>query len=191
MSLRRSATFAAGLLRRHISCGAEDHPRLRDAGCERGRVHDIGRGIGFCRLGEAEVQDLDRAVRGDPDVGRLQISMNDALLVRRLDPVDQLTDDREHRVEPQRPGGRLAFDELEHEVIRADVVEVADVRMVQSRNEARLAREPVRELDRGDFDGDVALETRIAGSIHLSHAAGPDETGHFIRAEMRAGCERH
>jgi hypothetical protein len=43
----------------------------------------------------------------------------------------------------------------------------------------RILREQVRE----DLDGDVAIEPRIAGAIHLSHAAGADGGQDFARAE--------
>jgi hypothetical protein len=78
-----------------------------------------------------EVQDLNHAFERDLDVGRLQIAMHDVLFVGGFDPVDQLLNDGHRFVERQRPFEGLTFDVLHHQVIRANVVEVANVRMVQ------------------------------------------------------------
>ena len=71
------------------------------------------------RLGDAEVEDLDGAVRRDLDVGRLQIAMDDAALVRGVERVGIC------RAIAARPrtalrraetiGERRTFDELEHQ----------------------------------------------------------------------------
>ena len=84
--------------------------------CAALRLHD---------LGEAEVEQLDRAVRPQLDVRRLQIAMDDALLVRRLESDGDLPRDRDRLVERERPGRdavrqRRPVDQLEHE--RADAV---------------------------------------------------------------------
>ena len=92
-------------------------------------------------LRQTEVEHLHRAVGGDLDVGRLEIAVNDAALVRGLQ--------RRRRSAAQcsaRPSGgsrsardtlgqRLAFDELQDEAADAravfDAVDRADVRMVE------------------------------------------------------------
>ena len=73
--------------------------------------------------------------------------MDDVLLVRRLDAVDQLPHDRERLVERHRPGQVLALDVLEHEVIGADVIEMTDVRVIQ-RGIDRASREKRSENSR-------------------------------------------
>ena len=66
----------------------------------------------------------------------------------------------------------------------ADVVERADVRMIELRDRARFAIEPLAELRIGgeqvrqDLDRDDAIEAGIAGFVDLAHAA---------RAERRRG----
>ena len=74
-------------------------------------------------LGQAEVEHLDGAVGPDLDVGRLEIAMNDALLVRGFERLGDLPRDRERLVERERPardavGERLALDQLHHERVR-------------------------------------------------------------------------
>ena len=77
-------------------------------------------------------------------------------------------------LERQRPLQRRALDELHHQVIRPDVVELADVRMIQRRHGARFALEAFGELLLGDLDGDDAVEPRVARLPHLAHAARAD-----------------
>ncbi len=70
-------------------------------------------------LRQAEVEDLDDTGRRDLDVGRLEIAVHDAFLMRRLERVGDLSRvlerlghrDRSPR-DPLRE--RLAFDEREH-----------------------------------------------------------------------------
>jgi len=74
--------LAAGLLRRHVCRGAENDPGL-------GGRHGQGRRIGNItrrgalpqRLSEAEVEYLHLAVMRQLDVCRLQVAVNDAVLV--------------------------------------------------------------------------------------------------------------
>ena len=42
-----------------------------------------------------------------------------------------------------------------------------------------------------DFDRDLATQLRVAGAIHLAHAACAERAKHFIRGETLTGCERH
>ena len=51
------------------------------------------------RLREPEVEHLDRAVGPQLDVGRLQIAMDDALLVRRFERLRDLLRDRQGLIE--------------------------------------------------------------------------------------------
>ena len=53
---------------------------------------------GVDRLGQAEVEHLHRAVGADLDVGRLQVPMDDALLVRGLERLGNLPRDRQRLV---------------------------------------------------------------------------------------------
>ena len=72
---------------------------------------------------------------------------------------------------------RLAVDVLQHEIAWPDVVQLADVRMVQRRDRPRFVFEsaqPIRVIGdwrRENLDGDVAIETRIAGAVDFAHPA--------------------
>ena len=86
---------------------------------------------------------------------RLEIAMDDALFVRRLERVATLAPGAAFpRTEAgdtplgEHLGERLAFDQLHHQIIRADVVKRADVGMIQGGDGARFALETLAEWDR-------------------------------------------
>ena len=87
-------------------------------------------------LREPEVEDLDDAVGPDFDVRRLQVAVDDALLVRGLERVGDLPRDFEGFVGADRPAGDalgeiLAFHELHHERrIAGAILQSVDVRNV-------------------------------------------------------------
>jgi hypothetical protein len=97
-------------------------------------------------LGQSEVQNLYRAVGLDLDVAGLQIAMCDALLVRGFERVTYLRCDSQSFIKRHRPFGRLALDKLHHQIIRADVVNLADVGMIQRGDRFGFTLETLREL---------------------------------------------
>ena len=60
-----------------------------------------------------------------------------------------------------------AFDELHDGIVRADVVELADVWMVELTDRSGLALEALRELLVGGLDGDNPVEPGISRAITL------------------------
>ena len=98
------------------------------------------RGRRLDRLREAEIEHLHGPVRADLDVGRLEIAMDDALLVRRVERLGDLPRDRQRLVERDRTscdavGERLTLDQFHHERLHTsavfEAVDGGDVRMVQ------------------------------------------------------------
>ena len=65
-------------------------------------------------------------------------------------------------------------DQFHDQAVRTYVMQCADVRMVQRCHYSGFALEPLGELFGGDFDRDIAIEARIAGSEHFTHASGAD-----------------
>ena len=115
--------------------------------------------------------------------------MRDALPVRLVERVGDLDRDLQRLVERQRPflearGQRLAVEMRHDQVVRAidaaDVVDAADVGMVQGRDGASLALEAgphigiASDVARQDLDRDRAIEPRVAGPVDLAHAARAD-----------------
>ena len=89
-----------------------------------------------------------------------------------------------------------AFEQLEHQHAAGwrlfESVDGADVRMIERRQQLRLALEARHALGiigqrRGQqLQRDVAAERGIAGAIDLAHAAGAEQRDDLVRAEDRA-----
>ncbi len=145
-----------------------------------------------------------------------QIAMDDARavsLVERVADVDRVAQgvDRRQRTAGQPLDERLAFEILEHEKTNrvisargrlgvrcvADVIERADVWVIERRDGTRLPLEALPPLRAGGeggvehFDGDGPVETRIAGAIDLGHPSRADEPEDFIRAQPHSACQGH
>ena len=92
------------------------------------------------------------------------------------------------------------FHAFHHKVVDAilltDVVQRADVRMVQARDGSCLAFEPllvsgvVGEL-REDLDSNRALEPCISRTVNLSHSAHAKKGDNLIRSQTRSRGQCH
>ena len=157
-------------------------------------------------LREPEVEHLDRAVAAQLDVRRLEIAVNDPLLVRSGERLGDLSRNRQGFGERNRPlrdaiGQRRPFHEFEHERRHVagilESVDGRDVLMVERCEHVRLALESRCAIDTADarvaddFQRHVAMELGVARAIDLPHTAGAHERDDFVRAESRAGKQRH
>ena len=114
---------SAGLLRRHVLEGAEQHPRLGAVAGQRLAGVDVLQDRGH-DLGQPEVEDLQDPVGGDHQVLRLQVAMDDAGAVRLGQAVGELRAEAQHLGDGQGPGAEtladgLAFHQLHDHVVRA------------------------------------------------------------------------
>src|ERR1700676_1641755 len=182
--------LAAGLLGGHVGGGAEDHAGFGHAHGQRGRMLGARTGSGS-HFGESEVEYFYSAVGFDLDVGRLEVAVRDASFVRGFERVGDLVGDAESGVERHRPFGRLALDILHYQVIGADVVNLADIRMIERGDGFGFALEALRELGGGNLDSYVAIQARIARAVDLAHAARADGRENLIGAQVVAGGEGH
>ena len=102
-----------------------------------------------------------------------------------------------HFLDAERTVQRSALHVLEHQIAGADIVDLANVRMIQRRNRPGLLLEAADAIRVGgkrlgeDLDRHVTTKTRVARTIHFAHAAGADQRDDFIRADLRAQCEWH
>ncbi len=96
-------------------------------------------------------------------------------------------------------GERLALEVRHDEEVRAvgfaDVVDAADVRMIERSDRARLALEAqigiAGNLGREDLDRDAAIEPRVAGLVDLAHPARAraERADDFVRAKSGASTK--
>jgi hypothetical protein len=158
------------------------------------------------RLGQAEVEHLHRAIGSNLDVGRLQVAMDDPLLVRRLECFRNLPRDWQRLVNGNRPvrdsfGERRSFDQLHDQ--RADTVrlfqaiDLRDVRVIELRQRPGLAleaRQALGVVGKGvgqNLDSDFASEVPVGGAVHLAHPAFANQGGDFVGPEAGASGQSH
>src|SRR5580658_4365275 len=85
----------------------------------------------------------------------------------------------------------FAFHQLHHQVVRADIVEMADVGMIQRGNRTGLALETLAEFLCRNLDGDFSAKPRVTSQVHLAHAAGANGREDLVGAETVTYSERH
>ena len=140
---------------------------------------------------QAEVHDLHRAVLEQDQVLRLHVAVDDVLRVGRGEPVGRLARhaQRVHHVEAllavEEIQDLLAVEQLHHEVVelplRAHVVDLQDVLVVDLRDRAGLGLELLDELRVGrgareqDLDRDRGAEGLVRGPVDARRAALPDQ----------------
>ena len=132
--------------------------------------------------------------------------MDHARLVRGLQRQGDLPCDGQHLVQGDRSlfeafGEGRALDQLQDQRARAagllEAVDLGDVGVVQRGEDPGLsleARQPVRvggERLGQHLQRDVAVELRVAGAVHLAHAAGPERAGDVIGADPCSGRQGH
>jgi hypothetical protein len=132
--------------------------------------------------------------------------MDDAEPVRLLQGIGDLNGSLQQLLERQRTllealgevlPVEVLHDQVVHPVLRADVIEMADVGMRQGGDGPRLALETLfqigirREVGGNDLDGNGTVEARIARTVHFSHAAGADGRLNFIRTKSGSRTKRH
>ena len=123
--------------------------------------------------------------------------MEDALLMSDMEGIGNLHGHARGVLRRQRPPQRRPFQEFQDEIPRPDVVDLADVRVVQRRDGARLLLEASDAVGVGVtprrqyLDGDVAAEARVVGAVDLAHSAPAEQRHDVVRAEARPGRQGH
>ena len=148
-------------------------------------------------LGQAKIENLRVAALGDENIRRLDIAVNDAFGVRRVQRVGDFRGQRQREVQLHRLAGDLVlqrgtiekFHGDEHfAVLVVNFVDGADVRMIQGRSgfgfafETRKRLGIFRDLVRKELQRHEAAELGVFRFVHHAHSA----TAEFLdNAEMR------
>jgi hypothetical protein len=88
-------------------------------------------------------------------------------------------------------------DEVRHAVLRADVEQRENVRVVEGAGRPRLALEAAQavggmsEPTGQDLDRHISAQSGIARAVDLPHAPGPEQFHDLIRTDSGAGGKRH
>ena len=157
-------------------------------------------------LGEPEIQDLCMLAGSDEDVGRLDVAMDNARLIGGIQPVGDFDCQwqqfhHRHWFAADALLERLTLHEFHCDVgatiLLADVVDGADVWMIESRGGPGFAAEaakriPIRRHFGGqEFDGRKASQTNVLGLVHDAHAAAAERAQQTIRTDPLAGGLRY
>ena len=139
----------------------------------------------------------------DLDVRRLQIAVDDPLLVRRFERFGDLPRDRQRLVERNRaramrcdrssPSTSSITSAVMPRLLRARRCRQCSGgsarRALPLRVETARADLVSGERGRQDLDRDLTFQLGVGRAIHLAHAAFADLGGDFVDAEARAGSE--
>ena len=91
----------------------------------------------------------------------------------------------------------VLHDQVINAILVADVVEDADVGMIEAGDGLRFAFEPLAEYGvpgkvRGqNLNGDGSIETRIFGAIHFAHPTRADGRHNLVGSKSRPVGEMH
>jgi hypothetical protein len=119
--------LAGGLFWGHVGGGAQDESGFGGAEGKRA-VCFVG---AFDGLGEAEIENFDLATGSEKDVGGLEVSMDDALVVSGFEGFGDLDGDGDDFVGREGAPEGLAIDELHDDRILFEAEDGGDVGMVE------------------------------------------------------------
>lgn len=83
------------------------------------------------------------------------------------------------------------LDHFHDEVVGADIVERADVGVIEGGDGSGFAFEALAEIGLGELDGDFAVEACVAGFVDNAHAAFADGGEDLVGADLVSGSEWH
>jgi hypothetical protein len=112
------------------------------------------------------------------------------VLMRALERAGDLTREPHGIVDRHRTAQRLPVDELHHQVVGTDVVQRADVWMVQRGDRPRFLLERIVRALQG-LDGDDPVEAGMARFPDFAHASSAQGGQDFVRADDAAGVQGH
>jgi len=171
---------AAGLFRGHVGRRAEDDAGLR-------QFH-----IAAHQPRQPEIQNVGSVrARFQPDVGRFDVAMNEALGVGRSQSAGHLPGHVEHLgrratgpvLEPiiQAFAAQVAGGNEGNAAVFADLEDGKDVFVIQHGRRLGFEQKPLAEAGHGGngrlhgFEGNAAFQARVLGQEHHAHAAGAEQ----------------
>ena len=174
------------LLGRHVRDRSKRAPRTRQAVDRRHGRRGVITAASCSDLGQPEIENLRVSARGDEEICRLDVAVDDAGRVRCFERVGDLDRQRQQPIDLERAPCDLMLqrrpveklhDEKRAAVLLADIVDRADVGVVQRRCGSRLAAESCqrvgipRQVWRQELQRDKPMQPRVLGFVDDAHAA--------------------
>ena len=127
------------------------------------------------------------------DVPRLQVAVNHTSCVCRCQTFGDLPAEGSQGIRIERPslqqrGKRLPLDQLHHQVVRPDIVQRADMRVIQGGDGAGFAIETCREALMRELDRHRAAQPRIDGAKDFTHTSLAEFALDGVRSEPISRC---
>ena len=170
---------------RPSTCSGEAYAGSSHDGAERFGDRSLGE-----RAGKTEISDKKAPVVVEEEVGRLDVTVDEATSVGVGEPMGGLGTDRGRllRAEqaagvqqgPQAPTAEVLEHEIGNAVLVAPVVDVQDVAVVQRRRQSRLGLELPKEGGVAgqrrvkQLDGDASTKPRVVSGEDLGRSTGAD-----------------
>jgi len=194
----------ADLLGAHVGGGAHEEAilGLQLAGDAGGGLLDVAALGG----GDAEVEDLDVPQFGDEKVVRLEVPVNDALVVGRGQAVGHrrrdfggLAPGQAAPAQPVSEGlpGEELHDQVGVSVLLPRVEDLHQVRVGQGGEDAGLPLETpealhvLGEATGQDLHGHIPVQVGVVGPVDVTHTPGSDQAENFIVAQIETRREGH
>jgi hypothetical protein len=151
-------------------------------------------GIRTRELCDTEVEQLGvrtSALPNDHDIGRLQIAVKNAACVRRVQRVGNLAGQPHRFVSSHWTAERFALEILEDEVVGSDVVDLANVWVVDRGDGARFTLKPAHIVSDHPLDRDRAIQAFLVRLVDLAHTSRADQRFDRVRAESGSTSQGH
>ncbi len=180
------------LFRGHVGRSTKRHPHLSQGGCE---VLILSL-VTLQALGQPEVHHLGMPLRGEHDVGRLQVPVHDAPGVGQRKGVSHFSADAEGLPKGQGTGLEAVLQGLPLNVLHdekvlavvgaGDLFDVADVGVLEGGSRLSLAQKAPADLlvlleVRGEeLQGDFAPQRTVLGEVDFPHASSAELGGDLV-----------
>ena len=149
-------------------------------------------GADFC---QAEIENFGVVASGYEDVGRLDVAMHDPFAVGGVECVGDVDGKRQQGFQVQRtvadqvlerPAFEIFHDDEGTSVLLANVIDGADIGMVQARSGLGFAAKAAKgvrivgDIIGKELEGDEAVQAQIFGLVDDAHPAATEFFNHFV-----------
>ena len=117
--------------------------------------------------------------------------MNDAFSVSGAERIANLHGVAQGLLEREWTAELSPLDKFHDQVAGADIVDLADVTMIQGGDGASLVVEAVCETRTSELYRDIAAHPGVVRLVHLTHATRADRPQDFIGADASPARKRH